>query len=203
MAANRGRLAARTRAVFAVNVHRKRRRIQQHSLPLRTPAGARRRRTRQAQYRSAARIYRRCAARASSSSCTLGYRSIPRSKSLTLSFSLQRMREWLGPDHPVVRKSAHQGFARHARDTARGRDEARRPRGTKAALGGRQSRRRRIAGSHDHARKIARRRTRGPSASSSRTKSKRRFRLRRSASRRNASRPMEPRSTPMPPSRCA
>ena len=30
-------------------------------------------------------------------------RSTPRSKSLTLSFSLQRMREWLGPDDPLVR----------------------------------------------------------------------------------------------------
>ena len=25
-------------------------------------------------------------------------------EALTLSFSLQRMREWLGPDHPLVRK---------------------------------------------------------------------------------------------------
>ena len=32
------------------------------------------------------------------------FRSIPNSKQLTLSFSLERMREWLGPDHPVVRR---------------------------------------------------------------------------------------------------
>ena len=97
---------------------------------------------------------------------------------------------------------ARQGFARRARDPARGRDQARRRRGTKAALGRRQSVDRRIA---DPMIELAR-----SLDGDSRTIRKQfedeveaPISAPRNTSRRSDSRPMEPRSTPTPPSRCA
>ena len=37
---------------------------------------------------------------------------------MTLSFSLERMREWLGPDYPLVRMLMTQGIARRLGDAA-------------------------------------------------------------------------------------
>ncbi len=66
-------------------------------------------------------------------------------EALTLSFSLQRMREWLGPDHPVVRALLAKDSPRYARNAPGGGDEAGRPHGSQTAMGRRQGRRQRFS----------------------------------------------------------
>ncbi len=116
------------------------------------------RRARQAERRATARIYRLHRCRASNSSSTRACPSIAEVETLTLSFSLQRMREWLGPDYPLVRRLLARESPGIARDPGRRGDEARRCRRAQAALGRRQGRHRRLARSHDRAGALDRRR---------------------------------------------
>ena len=70
---------------------------------VRAHAGARRRRARQAQRRALARIHRRIAA-AHRAAARRADAHLSGARELRLTNSLERMREWLGPDHPMVRK---------------------------------------------------------------------------------------------------
>ena len=126
--------APRTRALFAVQLHRGRRRIQQHSVPLRTAAAARGRRTGETQYRAAARVHRRSAAahRAAALRAVPIYAEVEIADAVLLAAAHARVaRAGLSARTQL----AHQGFARHARDAARGRDQARRRRGTQSSCG--------------------------------------------------------------------
>ena len=73
-------------------------------LPLRAHAGARPPTSAPSpNERATARVHGRRAAAASSSSWLAAAPVYPELEQLTMSFGLERMREWLGPDHPLVR----------------------------------------------------------------------------------------------------
>src|SRR6185436_19318849 len=72
--------------------------LQQRSVRLRPAAGARRRRAGEAQHGAAPRVHRRLRAALEAKSPVY-----PELEAVKLSFSLERMREYLGPDHPVIK----------------------------------------------------------------------------------------------------
>ena len=94
----------RARHVPAVHVLENGAGFQGRLVDLRAHAGARRRRARQAERRSASANSPTARCRASSSSSAPRVPVYPELEELRLGNSLERMREWLGPDHPVVRK---------------------------------------------------------------------------------------------------
>ena len=126
----------------------------------------------------------------------------PELERLTLSFSLERMREWLGPDAPIVQRLLDGRDARRARGAARRRLAPRRSRGPHGALERRASRHRRLDGSVHRARALARRRS---ARAAQMARGQRRSR-RRSGARADRARPLRRRSarasTPTRRSRC-
>ena len=75
----------------------------------------------------------------------------PALEKMTLSFSLERMREWLGPDAAIVRQLLVKDSPDTLAARAGRRQQARRPGGAQAAVGGRRGRGRCLARSDDRA----------------------------------------------------
>ena len=167
-----GRLARHPRAL---RVHRERRRLQQPLFALRAHAGARAPPSAPSRTRRACREFTDARLPAVEQQLGAAAPIYPEFESCGSSFGLERMREWLGPDDPVVRQVCRQGIARRAREPrscgrARSRDPAVRMALWKAAQAAIDAQ----PGSDDRARAARRSRRARAAQARSKTRSRRR-----------------------------